>query len=130
MNNQYKLHQAHNQYQSLALSSRLEATGPHGLVAVLYEELLRSLDIMGAAIKRGKELARESHSERARSILTALEGSLDFDRGQGVAEVFGGVYRAMQIQLRKLIAENDARMLSELRDGVAEIADSWNKIVK
>lgn len=129
MNNQYRLHQAHNQYQSLALTSRLEATGPHGLVAVLYEELLRSLDVMGVAIERGKDLARETHSERARSILIALEGSLDFERGEAVAGVLAGVYRAMQTQLRKLIADNDAGMLDELRDGVAEIADSWNKIV-
>jgi flagellar secretion chaperone FliS len=129
MNNQYRLHQAHNQYQSLALTSRLEATGPHGLVAVLYEELLRSLDVMGGAIERGKDLSRETHSERARSILIALEGSLDFERGEGVAGVLAGVYRAMQTQLRKSVAENDAGMLGELRDGVAEIAESWNKIV-
>lgn len=128
MNNQYRLNQAHNQYQSLALTSRLEATGPHGLVVVLYEELLRSLDVMAVTIERGKDLARETHSDRARSILIALEGSLDFELGKGVAGVLGGVYRAMQIQLRKSIAGNDADMLAELRGGVAEIADSWNKI--
>ena len=129
MNHQHRLHHAHNHYRSLALTSRLEASGPHGLVAILYEELLRSLDVMAAAIQRDKDLAKDVHSERARSILIALEGSLDFERGAGLAGVLGGVYRSMQAQLRKAIAGNDADMLTELREGVAEIADSWNKIV-
>ncbi|MGB5075901.1 MAG: flagellar protein FliS [Sphingorhabdus sp.] len=128
MNNLYRLNQAHNQYQSLALTSRLEATSPHGLVAVLYEELLRSLDVMAVAITRGKDLAHEVHSGRARTILIALEGSLDFERGAQVAQVLSGVYRAMQAQLRKVIAENSSEMLDELRSGVSEIATSWNQI--
>ena len=103
---------------------------PQHSLAILYEELLRSLDVMAAAFTRGKDIAHEASSERARSILVALEGSLDFDRGAGVAGVLAGVYRAMQVQLRKSIAENDAEMLSELRNGVVEIADSWNKIVR
>ncbi len=129
MNSQIRVLAARNHYQALALSSRLEATGPHGLVAVLYEELLRSIDVMAAGLARGKELADEAHSDRARSILTALEASLDFERGATVAELLAGVYRAMQGQLRKTIAANDPLMLAELREGVTAIAESWNRIV-
>lgn len=129
MNRQYRSQLALNHYQSLALSSRLEATGPHGLVAFLYEELLRSLDVMAVGLARGKDLASEVHSDRARSILTALEGSLDFERGAAIATIFAGVYIAMQGQLRRLIAANDAEMLAQLREGVTEIAGSWDQII-
>lgn len=130
MNNHIRTQAARNHYQALALSSRLEATGPHGLVVVLYEELLRSIDVMAAGLGRGKDLADEAHSDRARSILTALEASLDFERGAKVAELLAGVYRAMQGQLRKAIAANDPLMLAKLREGVTAIAEGWNSIVR
>jgi flagellar protein FliS len=130
MNIQYKMRAARDHYQSLALSSRLEATGPHGLVSVLYEELIRSIDVMSVGISRRKNLAEEPHSDRARSILTALDASLDFERGGAVADQLSSVYRAMQGQLRRSIAANDAAMLAQLREGVSAIAESWNRIVR
>ena len=130
MNSPYPRMQAHSQYQSLALSSRLEGTGPHGLVAMLYEELLRSIDVISLLIAREKELTSNTHTHRARSILIALEGSLDFDRGAGVAETLAKVYRAMQVQLREALSEKDADKLAQLREGIVSISESWNKIVQ
>lgn len=130
MNSPYPRMQAHSQYQSLALSSRLEGTGPHGLVAMLYEELLRSIDVISVAIARDKDLVGSTHTQRARSILIALEGSLDFERGAGIAETLAKVYRAMQIQLRDALAEKDANKLAQLREGIVSISESWNKIVQ
>lgn len=130
MNNPYPRMQAHSQYQSLALSSRLEGTGPHGLVAMLYEELLRSIDVISLAIARDKDLIGNNHVHRARSILIALEGSLDFERGAGIAETLAKVYRAMQVQLREALAERDTDKLAQLREGLVSISESWNRIVQ
>lgn len=130
MNRPFSLNQARNQYQSLELSSRLESASPHGLVAILYEELQRSFDVMMAAADRGKTLSGEPATARARSILIALEGSLDAERGGDVARTLGGIYRAMQAEFSQAIAQNSREKLSALREGVAAIADSWNRIVQ
>jgi flagellar secretion chaperone FliS len=120
---------AQSQYKSLELASRVEGASPHALVAILYEELLRSLDVLGAALRQGRNLACEPHAARARSILTALVASLDFDQGGGVAQTLAGVYRAMTRQLSEAIADQDNAKLSELRDGVAAIKESWGQLI-
>jgi flagellar secretion chaperone FliS len=119
---------AQSQYKSLELASRVEGASPHALVAILYEELLRSLDVLGAALRQGRDLAREPSAARARSILTALVASLDFDQGGGVAQTLAGVYQAMTMTLAEAIASGDGAKLTELRDGVATISESWRRL--
>ncbi len=120
---------ARNQYKSLELASRVEGASPHALVAILYDELLRSLDVLGAALRQGREIAREPCAARARSILMALSASLDFDQGGSVAQTLAGVYRAMTRQLSEVIAGGDAVKLTELHDGVEAIAQSWKRLI-
>jgi flagellar secretion chaperone FliS len=119
---------ARTQYQSLELASRVEGASPHALVGILYDELLRSLDVLGAALRQSRDIAREPSAARARSILTALSASLDFDQGGSVAQTLAGVYRAMTLTLSEAIATGDAAKLSELRDGVATISESWQRL--
>lgn len=120
--------QARNQYRSLELASRVEAASPHALVAILYDELMRSLDVLAAALRQGRDVSREPHAERARSILTALAASLDFDQGGTVATILAQVYQAMTRQLSDVIALRDGDKLGALRAGVATIAESWKQV--
>jgi flagellar secretion chaperone FliS len=126
----YNLAKARNHYQSLDLASRVEGLSPHGLVALLYVELLHSLDVMAAALRHGRALSSEVHAVRAQSILLALSGSLDFERGGAVTLALNTVYRAMSRQLRAVISEGDTDKLAELRIGVDTIASSWNQLIK
>jgi flagellar secretion chaperone FliS len=120
---------ARNHYRSLDLVSRLESASPHGLVAILYEELSRALDVIAAALRQGRDVSREPNVERARSILVALIGSLDFDHGGSLAQTLAQVYRSMMGQLAIVVAEGDADKLGELRDGVASVEDAWARLV-
>jgi flagellar secretion chaperone FliS len=120
---------ARNQYQSLELASRVEGASPHALVGILYDELLRALDVLGAGLRQNKDIAQEPSAARARAILMALSGSLDFDQGGGVAQTLAGVYRAMTLTLSEVITTRDAAKLNELRDGVATISESWRRLI-
>jgi flagellar secretion chaperone FliS len=124
----HNLLRAQSQYKSLELASRVEGASPHALVSILYDELLRALDVLGAALRQGRDIAREPSAARARSILTALAASLDFDQGGSVAQTLAGVYRAMTLTLSEALTKGDAGKLSELRDGVATISESWRRI--
>ena len=128
MDGRQNLMRARNQYRSLELASRIEGASPHALVAILYEELLRSLDVLGAALRQGRDIGREAHSQRARSILTTLIASLDFEQGAAVADTLASVYRAMALQLSTALTHGDGAKLKELRDGVAAIATSWGQL--
>ena len=118
---------ARNRYQVLDLSSRMEGASPHRLVAILYEELQNALDGAIRARENGRDITANTQMARARSILAALEAGLDFDRGGSLAATLCGVYRAMQRQLAG--ATHGVEKLIEVREGVAEMAQSWRALV-
>jgi flagellar secretion chaperone FliS len=122
------LAQARNQYRMLELAGRVEAAGPHGLVAILYEELLRALDVIAAALKRDTSAPQPLDTRRATSILIALQVSLDSENGGTVAASLGEVYCAMQRSLRLVLAERDVTRLADLREGVKSIANAWSAL--
>jgi flagellar secretion chaperone FliS len=122
------LSKARSQYQTLDLASRVESLGPHGLVALLYTELLHSLDVMAVTLRKGHDLASDKHTRRAQSILVALSGSLDFERGGSVTTALSSVYGAMNAQLREIISTNDTAKLAALRDGVITISTAWEQL--
>src|SRR3546814_18406467 len=77
---------ARARYQSIDMTSRIEGASPHGLVAILFDELLKALDAMTAAIRRGDLGQRGTRQARALSILHGLEASLDFEKGGAIAD--------------------------------------------
>jgi flagellar secretion chaperone FliS len=115
-------------YRIVELNSKLESADPHKLVCILYEELLRSLDVMAAAFRQGRTLAREKHAGRAGSILLTMSASLDFERGGNLSVILDDVYRAMMAQLKLVIERQDEVKLAELRMGALGLSEAWNAI--
>lgn len=116
---------ASRHYRNLELASRVGEATPHALVALLYEELLRSLDIVISLAKNEEVLASNPHVTKAQSILVALEGSLDFDNGGELAPVLAGIYRAARRELNDAATGSDNGKLSQLRDAISDIAYAW-----
>jgi flagellar secretion chaperone FliS len=119
---------SHDQYRIMELSSKLESADPHGLVSILYDELMRSLDIVAAMLKPGCIGLLTVHVTRAKSILLALAGSLDFEEGREIAEILSPIYRAMILQIGQIVETNDTARLSELRSGLRDISAAWNAL--
>lgn len=115
-------------YQSVDLSSRIEGATPHQLVQMMYEELLKSLDAMAVAARRGDYVQRGQRQSRALAILTALETSLDFDKGGEIAAGLVTIYR----EARRLAVaggrDGEADRIAEARAILAEIATAWDAI--
>jgi flagellar protein FliS len=119
---------AQKQYQALSVASRIEAAGPHELVAILYEELIRAIDVTRVAIVQNKPDALQSGRNRASSILVALDASLDFDRGGDLANNLARIYRSMQKEIAAGANAGHAERLETVRTGVAELLAAWSKI--
>jgi flagellar secretion chaperone FliS len=116
---------ASQHYRSLEIASRVDEANPHALVGLLYEELLGSLDVVIAKFAREPVTASNAHVTRARSILVALEGSLDFDKGGALAPVLARVYRAAGRELSESVASGNTAKLTELRTAISNIAFAW-----
>ena len=116
---------ARARYQSVELSSRVEGASAHQLVQVLFEELLKALDAMAAAARRGDYAQRGVRLSRALSILGGLELSLDHEKGGDIARDLAAIYREGR---RLAIAggrENDVAKIMQAREMLAEIASAW-----
>ena len=115
-------------YQSVDIASRIEGATPHQLVQIMYEELLKALDAMAFATARGDYVQRGQQQSKALGVLTGLETSLDFDKGGQIAVDLVAIYR----EARRLVVaggrENDARMVSQAREMIQEIASAWDAI--
>jgi flagellar secretion chaperone FliS len=116
------------QYQSLALTSRLETADPYQLVGILYEELDRALDIAACALECDSAVASGQPIDRARSILIALQASLNFDDGGGLAVSLSAVYQAMRRALDKAAQLRSAPALRDIGEGVASLAEAWRAL--
>lgn len=115
-------------YRNVDMSSRLEGASPHRLVAILFEELLRTIETAQAADRQGDRGKRAERQARALSILHALEASLDFEMGGEIAISLSSIYR----EARRLISvggrESQPAMIEQARAMLADIASAWDDI--
>jgi flagellar secretion chaperone FliS len=109
-------------------AGRAEGTNAHGLVKILFEELLLAIDAHILALDQGDMAKSNEKNARAMSIIHALDSSLDFERGGEIAISLAQVYRESR-RLLLLSAQNKtAQDASAARDIIGEIADAWARI--
>lgn len=119
---------ASQHYRMLDLQSRVASASPHGLVSLLYEELLRSLDLLIAKHARGDSIAGNPQMAKALSILIAIESSLDFANGGDLAPVLSRIYRSAARSLNEAAHENDIGKVQEVRSATSDIAYAWQAL--
>jgi flagellar protein FliS len=122
---------ARARYRDIDIASKVGGASPHGLIAVLFEELTRTLDTLAVGIGPNGTLSRSGIIERrarANSILLGLEGSLDFAQGGNLAQNLSAIYREARRLIASAIADRDPATLGQARAMIAEIAEAWNQI--
>ncbi len=65
---------ARQRYANADLGARVEAASPHQLLAVLFDELLNHLDMLGAALSANGTLSRVAAIQRKGRIATIIVG--------------------------------------------------------
>jgi flagellar protein FliS len=119
---------AARRYAAVHSGSRTEGATPHGLVKILFDELLLAMDAAALAERNGDRMKVSDKQARAMSILFALESSLDHDKGGDVAAGLAQIYREARRLLLVGAKDRSAQPVDQARAMVAEIADAWNQI--
>lgn len=119
---------ARARYQRVDVASRVEGADPHQLVAILYDELLQSLDAMAVAVARGDLNQRGERQARALRLLSGLETSLDYDQGGEIAIGLAKIYREARRLVIAAARENDGALIGQARDLLGEVAGAWGEI--
>jgi flagellar protein FliS len=119
---------AARRYAAVHSGSRTESATPHGLVKILFDELLLSLEAAALAERQGDRMKVSDKQARAMSILFALESSLDYDKGGDVAVGLSQIYREARRLLLVGVKERSAAPVDQARAMIEEIADAWGQI--
>lgn len=113
------------QYGQIDLSARIASASPHGLVTILFEELLRSISLM----RKSTQPHRRSEAlSRALGILQSLNDSLNFETGGQIATSLASIYREAGRLLLKGMRDDTIADLDQAEAMIAEIAQSWQAI--
>lgn len=119
---------ANEHYRTLELQSRVASANPHGLISIMYEELLRALDLLMLSHKRGNAISGSAHHGKALSIFIALDSSIDFKNGGQLAPALQRIYHAAVRALNDAASDNDISAVQEIRTAISDIAYAWNAL--
>jgi flagellar protein FliS len=119
---------AMNAYRQAEQDFLVEGSNGHGLVQLLFNELLVAIEETSISIELDDLAARSASSSKALSILYVLNSSLDFEKGGEVALSLEQLYGWSRRQLIEAIKENSRERLANIRTSIADIADAWASI--
>ena len=117
-------------YRSVELTSRIEGASPHELVVILFEEVLKALGAMQAAMEKGDFSRRGQSQSRALAIVHSLDTSLDFEKGGEVARGLAAIYRETNRLILAAGRDNDVASVKQAADMLKEIAEAWTAIAR
>jgi len=114
-----------SRYGQIDLAGRIEGASPHGLISILYEELLIAIQL---AASGGQHQVQAQALSRGLNILQSLQDSLDFERGGEVSATLARVYDEVRRQLLTGVREQQPDRVRNAREIIAGIADAWRQI--
>ena len=119
-------------YQNAERDAVAESDDPHGLIAVLFDELVRAMRTYVAGIKDGstRGSADSEQFSRAMTILYGLQSSLNFEEGGEIAENLFKLYEYARQQLLETARTGKSDHISTAIDAIETIRDAWQQIEK
>ena len=115
------------QYGQIDLNARIAGASPHGLVTILFEELLKAMTLGQRATRPERRSEALSH---AVTILQSLNDTLDFEAGGQIAASLSSVYGEARRLVLKSLREADPAPLAQAAEMIGEIAQSWRTIAE
>ncbi|MBU3730134.1 MAG: flagellar export chaperone FliS [Beijerinckiaceae bacterium] len=115
-------------YQQAEQDFFVDGADAHGLVEILYRELISALERAEAAIAAKDYALRAQEVTRALTIIYVLGSSLDFEKGGEVAVSLGQFYEWARVNVIEASRVASAERLETVRKAVADIADAWRSI--
>ena len=119
---------ARARYQAVDFASLVEGATAHGLISIMFDQLMAAIDTMAAAQRSGNRAKMIELQAKACTILIGLETSLDYEKGGELAINLALVYREGRRLLRQGCNASDPQVISQARDMLFEIVDAWRQI--
>jgi len=112
-------------YSNTAVESAVSEASPHKLVELLYDGLLKNLNLGKIFIQQQNFEKKAEHLNKALSIIAALQAGVDLDKGKDAAENFADLYWYCHQQTFKASSKNDEQLIDEVIDLIKPISEAW-----
>jgi len=115
-------------YRQIDVAARVQGATPHGLIQIMFDELLKSLGTLEASEAANDLAKRNAAQARVVSLLHGLESSLDFARGGEIADNLGRIYREARRLLGSAPGIDRQSALAQVRDMLGTVSGAWEAI--
>ena len=131
MSNNYK--KIADVYKSTERNALVESEDPHKLVLVMFDALIKSIEIYveNIDVKKADLELRSKHFSRALTIIYSLQSSLDFEKGGEIADNLFQTYEfARQMVIGSITTMDETgpkraiSLLSEIREAWAQMGEN------
>ncbi|TCZ81451.1 flagellar export chaperone FliS [Lysobacter sp. N42] len=117
-----------DQYRQTRVTSAVLDADPHRIIAVMFTAARERTRLAAACVDRG-DIARKGQAiAEASTIVSSLGGALDLERGGEIAQGLAALYDYIQRRLLEANLRNDAVILAEVDDLLADIESAWSAI--
>lgn len=106
----------------------VEGANPVRLVILLYEQLTEDLRRAMAAVEQQDTEARTHHLGHAHDVLGLLQGCLNMNVGQQVAENLGRFYGMLRDGLLRAQFHPDRRVLEKYIAQLLALREAWTEV--
>ncbi|WP_406666981.1 flagellar export chaperone FliS [Gallaecimonas sp. GXIMD1310] len=113
------------QYQGADKNARLLEADPHQIILMLMDGVLERMAIAKGCIERNDIQGKSNAINRTVSLISGLQGSLDFDAEPEVSQSFDNFYDLMTRRLIEASASRDVAIINELIDLFVPLRDAW-----
>lgn len=114
-------------YRSVSAHGIAEAD-PHALVLTLFDAAIERMNAARACIERGELMRKASLLHSSVILIAELRGSLDLQRGGGLAQNLSDLYEYMTRRLIAANLSNDVSAVTEVLSLLGEIRGAWAAI--
>ena len=106
----------------------VDGADSHGLVEILFNELIASLSIAKKGLSSADLATKSSGVSKALTIIHVLATSLDFDKGGEVAVSLAQLYEWSRRRIIEASRDNMIAGIEEVLHAISEIAEAWRTI--
>tara|TARA_R110002073_G_scaffold17284_1_gene65242 strand:+ start:956 stop:1348 length:393 start_codon:yes stop_codon:yes gene_type:complete len=117
-----------NEYQQVAIQSKVNNSTPHSLVSMLLQGVLDKLAKATGAIQRNDIAERGQTISESIRIIDNLRASLDIPNGGTIASGLASLYDYMERRLVEANSKSDVLIVEEVVTLINEIKSAWDTI--
>lgn len=116
------------QYAATFLETSLSEASPHKLIAMLYDGVLKNLNLGKLFIEKKDYAKKSEHLNKALAIINALRDGLDMERSKDISDNLYGLYDYCYRKIFESSNKNDAETIQEIIDILKELSQAWKSM--